>query len=155
MKIICEDDGDVFNPISNSIMKYGDTGRVLYATIGAGNPKGRGYLISDVNRRPNDINVGIKDDMINLNITDISNVNALFIAEQYYRDKHADEVMYQLLPRLVDVYDVYSDTYHTVQGYNSNSFIRGLLDAVEIEAPNPKHILFGWTTPLPSHFFGM
>jgi hypothetical protein len=152
MKMVCEDDG--FYVYSDLVKDYGDKGGVRYATIGAGNPEGRGYLNSDINRDPYDINMSIKDEMIKLNVADISKINAMFIAEQNYRDKHTDEVIYQLFPRLVDVYDDYLDAYYTVQGYNSNSFIRGLLDAVEIEAPNPKYILPGWTTPLHEKYFG-
>ena len=111
-------------------------------------------MISGVNRIPNDVDMSIKVDMINLNVHDIEKVNELFELEKNYQKNHNNDVIYQWFPR-INVQDI-SNGYNELmifQSYNSNSFAHGLLEAAGISVQKLMHILPGWNSPLPVSFF--
>jgi len=112
-------------------------GRVRYATIGAGGETFTGgFLVSGINRRPNDINLDIKTDMINLGVSDFEIINTLFNLERYYSNTSP----YTLFPA-------------EFGEHNSNSFARGLLLAAGISPPKPNRNLPGWYQPVAVKHF--
>jgi len=112
-------------------------GRVRYATIGAsGETFTGGYLISGINRRPNDIDLSIKTEMISLCVFDSEIIFKLFLLELNYRST----APYTLFPAEFDE-------------HNSNSFVHGLLLAAGISPPKPNRNLPGWYQPLEGRHF--
>ena len=122
---------------------------IKYATLGAGSSEEGistlfvGYLASDKNREKDQM-LNIKEDMIDLNITDPETILKLFESERYY---YANQENYNL--------DYEFFPLSTTNGYNSNSFIKGLLKANNISIPRePSHSVPGWNKPVPSSYFG-
>lgn len=134
--IMVDSSSEFWNDESFSNSAYG--GKIKFATLGAGSVDGN--LVSGVNRKPNDINLSIKKEMINLNISDSATIKNLFALEKYYRENNTN-VPYVLLP--------VKSTSH-----NSNSFAHGLLNAAGISSTKPSHSVPGWNQPVPNWRFG-
>jgi len=119
--------------------EYG--GKVSYATIGAGEKDNKiyGFLRSNINREPNDIDLSIKKEMMNLNISDPITINNLFIFESRY-SKNVTTEPYKMIPFKSD-------------SHNSNSFTHGLLDVANVAHTKPKWNLPGWDQPIPPEMF--
>jgi len=65
-------------------------------------------------------------------------IEDLFSADAGY----SDDLEYELFPQA------------SVDGYNSNSYTHGLLNAVGLIAPTPTHNVPGYSKPVPSTKFG-
>jgi len=121
-----------------------DGGHVQYATLGAGSVGGK--LISGVNRKPNDINMDIKVQMISMGVYDVYTIDKLFAYELYYRT-YCKDVNYDLFPNPNKTTGGYG------KGYNSNSFAAGILKAAGITPITPSYNVPGFDKPLPTSYF--
>ena len=128
--------------------KKGKDGQ-LYMTLGAG-PNAIGNLESDINR-PNDFNQENKyAESLPLNVpTEIEDqkIKELIKLDSNYRDN----LDYDLFPERPE-----NQKWHKPDdGYNSNSYVPGLLNSVGIEAPNLNQEinLPGYDKPVPSEKF--
>lgn len=118
-----------------------------YATLGAG--PGYGSLISNVNR-PSD--VAPHDDGLSLDDPRKCTDEDLLIENLFDLDsKFPDNLDYDLYPaNPQDASIFWAD-----DGYNSNSYISGLIDAAGLPKPVlPGNLSFpGWNKPVPMNFF--
>lgn len=131
---------------------------LLMLTVGAG-PKGfwSQKLISDINR-PTDWQTAMDDNIKRITIprppmykSDQQFIDAIRNLDFYYKDK----LTYNLFPQ---------EGGDESDGYNSNSYIRGLLEAVGAHFPNPQDVFQGingnqqvefpgWRKPVPEKEF--
>ena len=145
--IMVSPESELYN---NSIFENSVNGnRIKYATIGAGPIEDNltaifgGYLASDTDRDKDKI-LSIKEDLIDLNITNPQTILNLFRSAEYFKTNQAKyNLDYEFMPIA------------TTDGYNSNSFTKGLLKANKIQIPRePHHSVPGWNKPVPSSYFG-
>jgi hypothetical protein len=101
-------------------------------------------LESSINRNA-DANLRTKVEMINMGRLDSETIALLFERELYYRENNIKNVTYWFFPE------------HFAEGkfYNSNSFLHGLLLAVDILPIKPRKNVPGWDSPLPANLFGV
>ncbi len=145
--IMVSPESELYN---NSIFENSVNGnKIKYATIGAGPIEDNltaifgGYLASDKDRDKDKI-LSIKEDLIDLNITNPQTILNLFRSAEYFKTNQAKyNLDYEFMPIA------------TTDGYNSNSFTKGLLKANNIQIPRePHHSVPGWNKPVPSSYFG-
>ncbi len=132
---------------STKDQKYSGSGKtVKYATIGAG-PKGFPPKLVSSRNRPEDVKLNNKAEMIFVkSYTDTTMVNRLFMLERNYRTK-SKKVNYALQPVRNGPVEG--------PGYNSNSFVSGLLIAAGIHIPRaPKKSVPGFSVPMARYHFG-
>ena len=119
-----------------------DSGMV-YATVGAGSAKGK--LVSGINR-DTDADLGTAIDFTPIDskgMNEESVIDAVFAAEKAY--SRGEALDYDLVPESGIMKMGAGD------GYNSNSFIRGLIKAVGLEAPDCPDpcVGYGKEAPIP------
>lgn len=134
---------DDFDPNNPAPDEDGEGGKyifesgVRYATFGAGKPKDSSYLVSKNNRKK-DINLEIKDLIYSLATVTPDVVETLYELDENY----GDDVPYAAVPVL------------SSDGYNCNSYTRGLLEAAGFSVANvPVYNAPGWSSPLPASEF--
>jgi RHS repeat-associated protein len=124
-----------------------NTGRRL-ATLGAG-PEG-GRLVSNVNR-PTDIDNSTKTEEVKLDLkgrNEDAVISALFQADSAY----GDDLTYQLFPVQDGGFTEAAGNRNGVgtdAGFNSNSYVSGLLEAVGLDVPVLRSTVPGFDKPVP------
>ena len=94
-----------------------------------------GALMGEFNRK-SDVNLAIKEEMLAMGI-DANTINQLFqYTEAFYKNPN---LVYELFPRSID-------------GYNSGSFLAGLLQSLGLDyLPGP--LSSGWGKPVSREYF--
>ncbi|ARU58895.1 MAG: hypothetical protein MI864_14885 [Pseudomonadales bacterium] len=127
-----------------------DGNQKLYVTFGAGPEWGK--LVSNNNRgadkTPHSAGQSLSVKVPQKYRNEVEFIEALFVLDKQYKD-HLD---YDLFPATVgnEVWWLADD------GYNSNSFIAGLLKASGVKPiPTPPVSVPGFNKPVPSKYFGV
>lgn len=94
--------------------------------------------------RDRDVDLDIKDEMQWL-YSGVGNAEELFKAELNYRTNY-NNLNYDLFPNA-------DATIGYGKGYNSNSFITGLLNATGFNPISPSYNVPGWDKPVPAKYF--
>jgi hypothetical protein len=105
-----------------------------YATIGA---YAGTYLIANFNDR-SDIDLSKFTYTQRIEIPRRSQMRSLFIMTEYFITNSNSSIRYDPT---------------TVFSYNSNSFVRGLLEAANLRGKNPDTSLVGWDKAVPRNYF--
>ena len=127
-----------------------NTGQV-YATLGAGPEGGFGpiaeNLVSSPNR-PTDADLSTAVEMLTIDLKGRDEnriIEALFQADANYSDR----LEYDLFPAS----DGQRSIFVADDGYNSNSYARGLIESVGLIAIQPNHSVPGFNKPVPPQEF--
>jgi hypothetical protein len=134
--------GKYINPYAERFICY-DGQKVKYLTLGAGDTDGK--LISDINRK-RDLDMGRKVQVINMPIYDVNKINSLIANERHYHANTTD-INYDIFP------SQYKTTGGYGEGYNSNSFVAGLLTATGITRVTPTYSVPGFSKPVPTNHY--
>ncbi len=143
--VIIPDDQETY--AGNSLCEYTDTG-VCYFTLGAG-PDSLigGDLVSGINRE-RDKNLDSAVEMLPLDMGGKNENSTIAKLLEKYR-RYRNKLDYDLFPARAGV----GSCFVADDGYNSNSYVTGLLAAAGISAPDPTHDVPGFDKPLPASEF--
>ena len=114
------------------------TGR-LFATLGAQSRKIRGKLVAKPNRRTDRRNHKTEVVAVDLGGRREDEVIAQLLAAE---SSYGDDARYRAFPK------------PDGHGYNSNSFVSGLLGAVGLSPPELESKVRGYEVPVPTKYFG-
>ena len=126
-------------------------GGVRYATIGGESGVFEHYIRGTVNR-PSDRDLSNKNAMQWIHSDggrNLGKAQSLLDANNYFNTNHQRQLRYHI-SAVPEVYRY--PTMRVVQRYNSNSYARGLLNAIGI-FPRPLGNLPGWNYPIASRYF--
>ncbi len=106
--------------------------------LGQGAGSTFGNLTSGINRTK-DVNLEIKEEMLPIDMSD-DKITLLLELEQNFKDNR--KLDYELFPEV------------TLNSYNSNSFVSGILGAADYkDLPTPDNIVPGYSRPVSGGYF--
>ena len=128
-------------------------GIVRYATIGGTSRWTVPFLNGSINEE-SDRKLEIKTSMQWLH-TGVGKAQELFESFSYFKKHHCSKFLYHPTgaPIRIPLLPLHIPDPIIAQGYNSNSYARGLLNSVGLN-PKPKGILPGWQVKIKPGFFG-